>query len=97
MVVRLAVRPAVAFEEVPRTQLLVAMSTGEVLRVPSPAQCGDDLPQKRMLKLKHSSLHLCFSDQNKKRRLQSEFRLDPRTLDRLLERTITSDRLNTEH
>lgn len=43
MVVRLAVRPAVALEEVPRAELLVTMGAGEVLRMPCPAQRGDDL------------------------------------------------------
>lgn len=43
VVVRLAVGPAVALEEVPGAQLLVAVSAGEVLRVPRATQRGDDL------------------------------------------------------
>lgn len=47
MVVRLAVGPAVAFEEVARAQLLVAVRAREVLRVPGPAQRCDHLWEKR--------------------------------------------------
>lgn len=43
MVVRLAVGPAIALEEIPGAELLVAVSAGEVLRVPRAAQRGDDL------------------------------------------------------
>lgn len=43
MIVRLAVWPAVALEEVPCTKLLVAMCAGEMLRMPCLAQRGDDL------------------------------------------------------
>lgn len=43
MIVRFAVRPAVALEEVPGAELLVAVSAGEVLRVPGAAQRGDHL------------------------------------------------------
>lgn len=43
VVVRLAVGPAVALEEIPGAELLVAVSAGEVLRVPRATQRGDDL------------------------------------------------------
>lgn len=43
MVIRLAVGPAVTLEEVPRAQLLVAVSAREVLRVPGAAQGRDHL------------------------------------------------------
>lgn len=43
VVVRLAVRPAIALEEIPGAQLLVAVSAGEVLGVPRATQRGDDL------------------------------------------------------
>lgn len=43
VIVRLAVWPAVALEEIPCTELLVAMCAGEVLRMPCLAQRGDDL------------------------------------------------------
>lgn len=44
MIVRFTIRPAVPLEEVPRAQLLVAVSAGEVLRVPSASQRRDNLP-----------------------------------------------------
>lgn len=43
VVVRLAVGPAVALEEVPGAQLLVAVRAGEVLGVPRATQRRDDL------------------------------------------------------
>lgn len=44
MVVGFAVGTAVPLEEVARAQLLRAVGTGEVLRVPGTAQRRDDLP-----------------------------------------------------
>lgn len=43
MVVGLAVGPSITLEEIPRAELLVAVSAGEVLGVPRPPQRGDDL------------------------------------------------------
>lgn len=43
MVVRLAVGPAVALEEVPSAELLVAVRAGEVLGMPRATQRSDDL------------------------------------------------------
>lgn len=49
MVVRLAVWSAIALEEVPRAQLLVAVGAGEVFRVPRATQRCYDLPNDRLL------------------------------------------------
>lgn len=49
VVVRLAVGPAIALEEVPRSQLLVAVGTGEVFRMPGPSQRGDHLSDDGLL------------------------------------------------
>lgn len=43
VVVRLAVGPAVALEEVPSAELLVAVRAGEVLGMPRATQRSDDL------------------------------------------------------
>lgn len=43
VIVRLAVWPAVALEEIPCAELLVTMCAGEVFRMPCLAQRGDDL------------------------------------------------------
>lgn len=43
VIVGLAVRPAIALEEVPRTEFLITMSTSEVFRMPRAAQRCDHL------------------------------------------------------
>ena len=45
MVVALAVRLAAMLEEVARAELLLALLTHEVLRMPDPTQRCDDLPR----------------------------------------------------
>lgn len=54
VVVRLAVGPAVAFEEVPSAELLRAVRAGEVLRVPGAAQRRDHLHERT---LRHDYVH----------------------------------------
>lgn len=49
MIISFAVRHIVAFEEVPRAQLLIAMIASEMLRMPSFAQRGDDLADNRLV------------------------------------------------
>lgn len=44
VIVRLAVRVAIALEEIPGAQLLVAVIAGKVLRVPGFAESGYNLP-----------------------------------------------------
>lgn len=45
MVIRLAVGPAIALEEVSRPKFLVAMRAREVLRMPGPTQRGYNLEE----------------------------------------------------
>lgn len=49
VIIWLAIRPAIALEEVPRPQFLIAMRAGEVFRMPSSAQSGDHLLYKTIL------------------------------------------------
>lgn len=49
MIIIFTVRIPIPFEEVPRSELLIAMGTGKVLRMPSLAQGRDDLTYDRLL------------------------------------------------
>lgn len=59
VVIRFAIGPAVTLEEVPRAQFLVAMSAGEMLRMPRAAQSSDDLNQNSLLLHYHETLDTC--------------------------------------